>query len=608
MSSVLGFAESTGAAAYTAVEGGSGVVVTDGGSSCCCEYANEYSGWGMLADDDTRIAEYELTDVDAVVMAGFVAARRPVILNGILPGVCRDSFTLRRLVERADSSSVVHVEHRASDRERFGRGRRLKMQFKDFAQAIAGMDSSSRDGNCSSSSSSSSGGSSSSSTQLYLTSQPLPQLSDGRPDVMAPPLRQMRDAFPARPPLLGHLIPASYNLWLGRTHAGTSSGLHHDFHDNLYVLLHGHKHFRLFCPSDAHRMYTRGTIARVYPNGRIVYSGQPPVTADGVDTLSAAQAAVTAAEAALKRATMTIEQKQKQKQETLGQEQSEQRQQQQLQQGGFQQLEPQSDDDGAAILAGLQAKLEAAIEAKLEAELDAVADGSDGSILSDQEEAEKEEEGEYQDEMSNGADETLVAVAPTAASGTASDIAAAASELRDDIPDPPSFSRIQDVDAPETTVKFPLYKEAREFTCELSQGQMLYLPAGWFHEVTSLGTSASGIGGGKEKAKGIIESSLETNVGDMDKAAATTTVVSTQPPPAATTAPPSTPSGIHMALNYWFHPPTARTAEEVLDAPYGQNAYWPQEWAERATLFATSETGNNGGRETPSPKKAKLSA
>jgi hypothetical protein len=62
---------------------------------------------------------------------------------------------------------------------------------------------------------------------------------------------------------------------------GSSSGLHHDFHDNLYVLLRGCKRFRLYPPDAAPDMYVRGTLKRIYPNGRIVYEGQGDVLPDG---------------------------------------------------------------------------------------------------------------------------------------------------------------------------------------------------------------------------------------------------------------------------------------------------------------------------------------
>ena len=60
-------------------------------------------------------------------------------------------------------------------------------------------------------------------------------------------------------------------LWVW---SGASSGLHHDFHDNLYILLRGRKRFRLYPPSEAPHMYTHGQLKKLYPNGRIVYAGQ----------------------------------------------------------------------------------------------------------------------------------------------------------------------------------------------------------------------------------------------------------------------------------------------------------------------------------------------
>ena len=56
--------------------------------------------------------------------------------------------------------------------------------------------------------------------------------------------------------------------------AGSSTGLHHDYHDNLYVLLRGKKRFRLYPPSLADRMYVHGQLQRVHPNGRIVHKSQ----------------------------------------------------------------------------------------------------------------------------------------------------------------------------------------------------------------------------------------------------------------------------------------------------------------------------------------------
>lgn len=62
---------------------------------------------------------------------------------------------------------------------------------------------------------------------------------------MSAPLDSLRGDFPLRPKLAGALVPQNVNLWMGHTKSGgSSSGLHHDFHDNLYVLLRGKKTFR----------------------------------------------------------------------------------------------------------------------------------------------------------------------------------------------------------------------------------------------------------------------------------------------------------------------------------------------------------------------------
>lgn len=69
--------------------------------------------------------------------------------------------------------------------------------------------------------------------------------NSGRPQLMSAPLDKLKDDFPLRPRLMGGLLPQTVNLWMGYSSMkGSSSGLHHDFHDNLYVLLRGKKTFR----------------------------------------------------------------------------------------------------------------------------------------------------------------------------------------------------------------------------------------------------------------------------------------------------------------------------------------------------------------------------
>jgi hypothetical protein len=77
---------------------------------------------------------------------------------------------------------------------------------------------------------------------LYMTTQDLDdEPADGDDDdadevlpaLMAPPLSDVMDCFPLRPQPVAELLPSSYNVWVGASRAGSSSGLHHDFHDNM---------------------------------------------------------------------------------------------------------------------------------------------------------------------------------------------------------------------------------------------------------------------------------------------------------------------------------------------------------------------------------------
>lgn len=125
---------------------------------------------------------------------------------------------------------------------------------------------------------------------------------------------------------------------------------------------------------------------------------------------------------------------------------------------------------------------------------------------------------------------------------------------------PPSFSRI-DVSLPPRQLRsrFPLFPGIGScLECEVRAGQALYLPAGWFHEVTSF----SG-----------------------DGAAGPT----------------------HLALNYWFHPPDNLDPSPAgCAAPY-TSQFWPQMWVKREARYkavqrgegneARTEEGDEGGAD-----------
>jgi len=117
----------------------------------------------------------------------------------------------------------------------------------------------------------------------YLTTQDLVYDEDGRPAIVSPPLTLLTEDYPLTPALFSNLIVSNINMWFGYTKNYSTSGLHHDFHDNIYILLRGEKRFTLVSPCDAANLYTVGTISTIHPNGRINYVGQLPTRADGSD-------------------------------------------------------------------------------------------------------------------------------------------------------------------------------------------------------------------------------------------------------------------------------------------------------------------------------------
>lgn len=104
-----------------------------------------------------------------------------------------------------------------------------------------------------------------------------------------PPLTHLYNKLPLTPSLFSMLIPQQINIWMGYSKssqppadlgdlsskfipgAGSSSGLHHDHADNLYLLVSGTKRFSLFSPYDADKLATVGTIYKVYNSGVIDY-------------------------------------------------------------------------------------------------------------------------------------------------------------------------------------------------------------------------------------------------------------------------------------------------------------------------------------------------
>lgn len=105
---------------------------------------------------------------------------------------------------------------------------------------------------------------------------------------------------------------------------------------------------------------------------------------------------------------------------------------------------------------------------------------------------------------------------------------------------PPSFSRV-DPRHP-CAASFPAFARATPAMCAVGPGEMLYLPAGWFHEVESRGT------------------------GEEDPT--------------------------HMAFNYWFHPPAAVDGtDDGEGAALYPDTFWEREFGSRseAEIYGTAD-------------------
>lgn len=185
--------------------------------------------------------------------SSYVMKRAPVKFNTLIMDESwkGDKWTNKILREKS-GDAILRVERRKGPNDSFGLGNEDKMTFNSFIDSL--------ENDCE--------------TSYYLTTQELSYTHEGQPSLTSPPVDGLIGDFPWVPKLCGNLVPQNINLWFGSSKLPTSSGLHHDFHDNLYLLLRGEKKITLFSPDEAHNMYTVGEIVKIHPNGRINYKDQ----------------------------------------------------------------------------------------------------------------------------------------------------------------------------------------------------------------------------------------------------------------------------------------------------------------------------------------------
>ncbi|KAJ3182962.1 hypothetical protein HDU87_007384 [Geranomyces variabilis] len=494
----------------------------------------------------------------------YIATRTPVILSPFAETL-RAKWTKAYLARTAGSLPVI-VEERDAATGGFGSGKtRVNTTFADFLASVG-------DGG------------------TYMTTQygseddegidalSLPENDSGddpvelaayRPNPLQPLLPDIAEHIGLRPALLGPLVPQTMNLWLGSTRAPTSSGLHHDFQDNLYVLLRGEKTFTVFSPKDADKMYTHGRVRRVGQNGYVHYI--PGLRDDGANRhavaawkVRLARRELAAAEAAGKNVEAARESLAKVVALAAAEADGSESGEDGLEMQGEEESEEDDADGAWALGASPEADKdedddEGDIPAfgvmhddyednsdtdndKLTAKGKRPASVFSHSFTGDEHDEDDEDDNEgglvgfgamhddYEDD--SNADIDLSDRKRPASALTTLDSPSGSKKLKSsEAAPPPSFSRIPvaTLHASTPSSTFPLLADATKTTFTLHAGDALYLPTGWFHEVAS------------------------ANAKDAEIA--------------------STEGAFHMALNYWLAPPTGSTMAETYDDAYAED-YW----------------------------------
>ena len=396
----------------------------------------------------------------------YVHRRKPVVFKkswSQLQGKSQVRIpTLDTLASIVDSKAIVEANQRLDCMTSFSpqHSKVVQLEFGDFVSKLK-----------------------STSPSFYMTTQTLPVNDEGRPELHTTPMTELIEASHCilRPSILGNLIPVTYNLWIGATapNTETSSGLHHDYHDNLYCIWDGCKTLQLAPPEFIGKgVITQGTLLKLHDNGRIVYEEQVRndrgmIRPDG----------------ALEEIEIIL--------------------QLQIRQ---QDLERQLDKDPDNQ--ELEEMLERVQDELLDLERDD-ASSDEGNILFN---------GRAVDDFDDDDEDTDDSIQDSSAS-FGNDVRESSSQ------DEPGAKK-RKLDSPskqELPLNFATNSPVDVVfeTVLLEKGDLLYLPAGWFHNVTSKGNDDSG--------------------------------------------------GVHMAMNYWMHPPdTSGTFER----PY-VSEFWPRDWEAR---------------------------
>ena len=154
----------------------------------------------------------------------FISKRLPAVFDSLIddPDWRGHLWTNAYLAGKCNEE-VVRVEVRPEGLQGFGRGVETSMPFPDFLTRLE----------------KAYGGD----FEYYMTTQELSYDKEGRPLLVSPPVHQLVGDFPWRPRIMVNLVlqNATDGLVLAQFPRASNLGLHHDFHDNLYLLLRGRK-------------------------------------------------------------------------------------------------------------------------------------------------------------------------------------------------------------------------------------------------------------------------------------------------------------------------------------------------------------------------------
>ena len=131
----------------------------------------------------------------------------------------------------------------------YGRGREIELTFNQFLDRLENGDES-----------------------IYLTTQELQYTLEDEPLLLSPPVQGLCKDFSLTPKLMGNLLLQNVNLWMGNSTRPSTSGLHHDYHDNLYILLRGKKTFYLYSYDDIDGLYPTGEVLFCYSSHIFAYN------------------------------------------------------------------------------------------------------------------------------------------------------------------------------------------------------------------------------------------------------------------------------------------------------------------------------------------------